>query len=73
MKRTDQHLTVDQAAKRAGRSRRTVERWIDDGRLPARIVGGKRYVREADTVEVEYQTRKAAHAGRPGARTKRIG
>lgn len=68
MRRTDQPLTVDQAAKRAGRSRRTVERWIDDGRLPAQIVGGKRYVRESDTVEVEYQTRTAKSQPRLGGK-----
>lgn len=61
-------LTLDQAADVTGRSRRTVERWITDGRLRAVAVGGIRYVRELPLLEVERDTRRAAHAGRPGPR-----
>lgn len=63
-------LTVTAAAAVAGRSVRTVERWIAAGRLPAVSVGGVRYVRELDLLEVERATRHAARRGRPGARLR---
>lgn len=61
-------LTLDQAADATGRSRRTIERWITDERLAVATVGGTRYVHELRVLEVERDTRRAARAGRPGAR-----
>ena len=40
-------LTVAEAAREVGRSRRTVERWLDRG-LPSQRVRGVRYIRSSD-------------------------
>lgn len=40
-------MTIAEAARAVGRSRRTVERWLDTG-LPAQRVRGTRYMRESD-------------------------
>ncbi len=39
----DSHVTIAQAARRVGRSRDTVERWLRDG-LPAQRVMGRRWI-----------------------------
>jgi len=41
-------LTVEQAARRVGRSPETVRRWIRDGRLPARTEGRRRVIDPVD-------------------------
>lgn len=43
----DEWLTVAGAAREVGRSRRTVERWLEQG-LPYQRVRGHRYVRSSD-------------------------
>lgn len=63
-------LTLADAAAATGRSVRTIERWIADERLAAVTVGGVRYVRELDLLQVERATRRAARQGRPGARLR---
>lgn len=45
-------LTVEEAAKRVGRSPGTVRRWIRDGRLATRIEGRARMVDAADVDSV---------------------
>ena len=48
-------LTVEEAARRIGRSPGTVRRWIRDGRLQAQTEGGRRVIdpAELDTVRDE--------------------
>ncbi len=48
-------LTVEEAARRVGRSPGTVRRWIRDGRLHAQTEGGRRVIdpAELDTVRDE--------------------
>jgi len=41
-------LTVQESAHRTGRSPETIRRWIREGRLQAKTVGGRRLVTEAD-------------------------
>ena len=41
-------LSVDEVARRVGRSPETVRRWIRDGRLPATTQGRRRLVNPAD-------------------------
>jgi hypothetical protein len=60
-------LTVAQAATVAGRTVRTVNRWIATGRLTT--LPGRRVV-ERDVLAVEAATWAAGHAGRPGARPR---
>lgn len=60
-------LTVDQAATVTGRSRRTVERWLRDGRLDAVTLRGRRMLNELDVLTVERATRRAHHGARPPA------
>lgn len=62
-------LTLGQAADAAGRSRRTIERWISDERLPTLVVLGRTRVNELQLLQVERDTRRAARRGRPGPRT----
>lgn len=59
-------FTIAEAAREVERSRRTVERWLDNG-LPFQRVRGTRYVRSADlfarlrlilTTEPEVKTRR---------------
>lgn len=58
-------LTIDEAAVVAGRTRRTINRWIASGRL--RVLPGRRVV-ERDLVDLEAECHAASTAGRPGAR-----
>ena len=60
-------LTVAQAATVAGRTVRTVNRWIATGRLTT--LPGRRVV-ERDVLAVEATMWTAQHAGRPGARPR---
>lgn len=51
-------LTLDAAARIAQVSRRTVERWITAGRLPAYTgPDGRTYVIESDLLDVEHERR----------------
>ncbi|MDI3341623.1 MAG: helix-turn-helix domain-containing protein [Sphaerobacter sp.] len=65
----DLHVTfldLDQAAKLVGRSRRTIERWIKDGRLAAvelpdanrRRGEHRQYVLETDLLDAEHHARR---------------
>lgn len=56
---------MEQAALRAVVSRRTLARWIREGRL--RVLPG-RYVVERELLDVERERRRSRHAGWPGAR-----
>ena len=59
-------LTLDAAARIAQVSRRTVERWITAGRLPAYTgPDGRTYVIEADLLDVEHERRHSRRKGRP--------
>lgn len=58
-------LTIAEAAEVAQRSRRTINRWIAQGRL--RVLPGRRVV-ERELLEVERACRHAARRGRPGPR-----
>ena len=55
----ERFLNVAGAAARVGRSRRTVQRWIDAGEL-AQVLG---MVRESEVVETEHRMRQ--RIGRP--------
>ncbi|WP_433469563.1 helix-turn-helix domain-containing protein [Spirillospora sp. CA-128828] len=63
-------LTLDQAARLAGVTRRTLDRWIAARRLTVYEVRGLtgRYVREDELLDVEYERRQSRRQGRPGAR-----
>lgn len=60
-------LTIAEVVKRTGRSRRTIDRWIKDGRL--RVIQlsepPERVVIARDAIKVERATRRAARRGRP--------
>lgn len=58
-------LTVAEAAAYTGRSVRTVQAWIHDGRLRTVDLAGLRLVPKADALDVERGTRRAMLAGRP--------
>lgn len=67
-------LTIKQAMELTGRSKRTIDRWIQDGRLrkvrlPA-IPGEmpEDVLVEREVLEAERDTRQAAHRGRPRVR-----
>ena len=51
----DQDLTPREVADLLGVTRRTVQRWIKDGRLPARRVGGRLRVSRSSLVQVAAQ------------------
>ncbi|PZE89954.1 hypothetical protein [Curtobacterium sp. MCBD17_008] len=57
---TSEILTLDAAAKRIRRSKRTVEQWAANG-MPTVLYGGRRYVQLTDLV-----THAAAHGRRRG-------
>jgi excisionase family DNA binding protein len=61
-------LTVAEAAAYTGRSARTVQEWIHDGRLRTIDLAGLRLVPKSDALDVERETRRAMRRGRPGAR-----
>ncbi|WP_165964130.1 helix-turn-helix domain-containing protein [Actinomadura sp. KC216] len=63
-------LNLDQAARLANVSRRTLDRWIASRRLRVYEVRGHtgRYVREDELLEVERERRRSRRRGRPGAR-----
>lgn len=60
-------LTLDEAAAYACVSRRTVERWIAAGRLPAYThpEDGRTYVIERDLIDAERERRHSRNQGRP--------
>lgn len=58
-------LDIDEAAEAAEVTRRTVNRWITQGRL--RVLLGRRVI-EREVLEVERACRHAARRGRPGSR-----
>lgn len=68
-------LTIEQAAARVSRSRRTIRKWIADGRVTAYEVQNPREIVlvEKDVVEVEKANRDAFAAGRPRRETARSG
>ncbi len=57
-------LTVDEAARRAGRNPETVRRWIREGKLRAVKVGNRHLVEEAD---LEAATERPRSVGVPDA------
>lgn len=61
-------LTVHQAADIAGRAPTTIKRWLREGRLRGIDLDGNTWVNELELLHVERATRRAARAGRPGAR-----
>lgn len=68
-------LTIAQAMELTGRSKRTIDRWIHDGRLrkvrlPARPGDAPQDVLvEREVLEAERDTRRAARQGRPRPKT----
>ena len=60
-------LTIAEAQAATGRSRRTIARWIAEGRLTAYEEAHPRRVIlvERDVIEAEKATRRAARRGRP--------
>jgi hypothetical protein len=60
-------LTIAQVLEITERSRRTVNRWIQSGRLTAYEEAHRRQVvfNEDEVVELEHETTQAAHQGRP--------
>ena len=59
-------MTLDEVIEETGRSKRTVMRWINQGRLKAYKMDGERVFVRRDVLEVEAAT--ARRKGRPGAR-----
>ena len=57
-------MTIREVMERTGRSRRTVSRWITDGRLRAVDLDGVRMVIEREVIESESERRAAAEASR---------
>lgn len=45
-------ITVAEAAKKQSVTERTIRRWITDGHLPFRVIGGKRMVHPLDVEKV---------------------
>lgn len=65
-------LTIAQAMALTGRSERTIERWIHDGRLRKVRLGGDQpqdVLIEREVLETERATRRAARRGRPRPKT----
>lgn len=65
-------LTIKQAMELTGRSERTIDRWIHDGRLRKVRLGGdppQDVLIEREVLETERATRRAARQGRPRAKT----
>jgi excisionase family DNA binding protein len=65
-------LTIKQAMEVTGRSERTIDRWIHDGRLRKVRLGGdppQEVLIEREVLEVERATRRAARQGRPRPKT----
>jgi excisionase family DNA binding protein len=61
-------LTIKQAMELTGRSARTIDRWIHDGRLRKVRLGGdppEEVLIEREVLEAERDTRRAARRGRP--------
>lgn len=58
-------LTIPEAATICGRSVRTLNRWIHDGRLNTITLAQLRLVPKKRALDVERDTRRAAHQGRP--------
>lgn len=58
-------LALDQAARAAYVSRRTIDRWVAAGRLRRLPFG---YVIERELLDVETERRRSRRRGRPGAR-----
>lgn len=60
-------LTISEAQARTGRSRRTIARWIADGRLSAYEAAHPRRILlvEGEVLDVEKRTRDAGRRGRP--------
>ncbi|MGP4030065.1 hypothetical protein [Actinomadura sp. 3N407] len=65
-------LTLDEAARVAEVTCRTLDRWIAARRLPVYEVCGHtgRYVRENELLDVEHERRASRAKGRPGARMR---
>ncbi len=65
-------LTIKQAMELTGRSERTIDRWIHDGRLRKVRLNGdppQEVLIEREVLEVERATRRAARRGRPRPKT----
>lgn len=65
-----QVIDLDEAARRTGRSRRTLNRWIQAGQLATLPGLPGRYVIERAVLECERDRHRAARRGRPGARVR---
>lgn len=64
-------LTIAEVMARTGRTRRTVDRWLKDGRIEPVVLGdGQRVLVERDVVELERDMRKAAEANRQRVRDR---
>ncbi|MEK7872472.1 MAG: helix-turn-helix domain-containing protein [Chloroflexota bacterium] len=50
--KTENLITVREAARACGRNPETVRRWIWDGKLPARKLGNQLFVRRADILRL---------------------
>lgn len=58
-------ITIDRAARRAGVDRRTINRWITDGRLTVATLDGVRYVYLPELLRCERERRNSRNLGRP--------
>lgn len=61
-------MTLSEVLEETGRSKRTVLRWISDGRLPSYTLDGERIFVRRDVLRVEAATARRNVQGRPGAR-----
>lgn len=61
-------MTFDEVLEETGRSKRTVMRWISDGRLKSYTLDGERIFVRRDVLKVEAATARRNVPSRPGAR-----
>jgi excisionase family DNA binding protein len=61
-------VTLDEAARRAGVTRRTLNRWINAGHL--QVLPGGRHVINRDARQCKRDRYLAGRQGRPGARVR---
>jgi len=61
-------MTLNEVLEETGRSKRTVLRWVSDGRLKTYNLDGQRIFIRRDVLKVEAETARRNVQGRPGAR-----
>lgn len=61
-------LSLEQVMEETGRSARTIQRWVKDGKLRAYVLDGQRVFIRRDVLALEAWM--AKRRGRPGARIK---